>query len=113
MTWTIGHWIYLLGALLVLFTMFRRRGVVVPAIMATFLIGLAYHASFVDGIKVIFQASLYAAQELFTIFLIITVMVGLLKSLEASGADQFMLRPVEKLIIGPKIAFLWLSVVLA
>lgn len=111
MTWTIGHWIYLLGALLVLFTMFRRRGVVAPALVSTFLIGLAYHANIVNAVKVIFQASLYAAQELFTIFLIITVMVGLLKSIEASGADGFMLRPMEKLIIGPKIGFLLLSVV--
>lgn len=111
MTWTLGHWVYLLGAILVLLTMLRRRGVVVPAILATFFIGLAYHENVVGGIGTIFQASLFSAQKLFNIYLIITVMVGLLKTLEASGADQLMLRPIEKLISGPKIAFLLLAAV--
>lgn len=111
MAWTLGHWVYLIGAILVLFTMIRRRGVVVPSVVATFCIGLVYHANIVDGIGTIFQASLFSAQKLFNIYLIITVMVGLLKTLETSGADQLMLRPIAKLIAGPKIAFLLLAIV--
>lgn len=111
MTWTLGHIVYLIGAVLVLVAMITRRGVVVPAVVATFLIGLVYHQNVVSGIGTIFEASLFSAQKLFNIYLIITVMVGLLKTLEASGADQLMLRPIEKLISGPKIAFLLLAVV--
>lgn len=111
MVWTLGHWVYLIGAVLVLLTMIKRRGVVVPTVVATFFIGLVYHENVVDGIGTIFQASLFSAQKLFNIYLIITVMVGLLKTLEASGADQLMLRPIEKLIAGPRIAFLLLAVV--
>ncbi len=86
MAWTISHWVYLLGAIVVLFTMLRRKGVVVPSILATFCLGLTYHHSIVAGIGTIFQASLFSAQKLFNIYLIIAVMVGLLKTLEAESS---------------------------
>ncbi|AQS56378.1 hypothetical protein [Novibacillus thermophilus] len=111
MAWTISHWVYLLGAIVVLFTMLRRKGVVVPSILATFCLGLTYHHSIVAGIGTIFQASLFSAQKLFNIYLIIAVMVGLLKTLEASQADRLMLRPIERWIVGPNVAFCILAIV--
>ncbi len=70
---TAAHWMYLVGTLVIIFTMLFRQNVVVPAILVTFLVGWIFSGSFTFGLQTIFNASLVAAGELFNIFLIIAI----------------------------------------
>ena len=67
------HYVYLLGVVAIIVSMMLRANVVVPAILATFLVALAYSGSVITGITAIFNGSLVAAKELFNIFLVIAL----------------------------------------
>ncbi|MGR3765943.1 hypothetical protein [Rossellomorea sp. NS-SX7] len=108
---TAAHWLYALVTLVVIVTMLFRRGVVLPTIVGTFLVACVYKGSFVGGFMAVFNANLVAARELFSIFLIITLMVALLNSLKDLGADQKMIIPIQKVMVNGHIAYFVLMVV--
>ncbi|EKN64354.1 hypothetical protein [Schinkia azotoformans] len=95
---TAAHWLYALFTVVVIVTMLFRRGVVLPTLIGTFFVAWVFKGSFVSGFQAVFNANLVAAKELFTIFLIITLMVALLNSLRALGADEKMILPIQKVI---------------
>lgn len=103
---TVSHWLYVIGVIIVVVTMVFRRNVVIPCVLFTFLIGWYYLGSVVGGVQVVFNASLVAAKGLFSIFLIIGLMVALLKSLSAVGADQLMVEPMNKLMSSPLVSYI-------
>lgn len=109
MSLTLSHWIYALITLAVIGTMLFRRGVVIPTLVGTFLIGWVYKGSIISGFQAIFNANLIAAKELFTIFLIITFMVALLSALRDIGADRRMIIPIQKVMINGHVAFFVLA----
>ncbi|SET27896.1 hypothetical protein SAMN05216389_10841 [Oceanobacillus limi] len=102
---TISHLLYGLFTLLIIGTMIFRKGVVLPTLLGTFIIAWVYKGSLVDGFTAIFNANLVAAQELFSIFLIITFMLALLNSLKDLGADIRMIQPVQKMMVNGHISF--------
>ena len=89
---TAGHWIYLLGMIVIIVVMIYRKNVVVPAVTATFVTAWVFTGSLADGLSSVFNASLVAATELFSIFLIIALITALLGALRAMGADQRMVH---------------------
>ena len=88
-----------------------RKGVVLPTLLGTFVIAWVYKGNVVEGFTAIFNANLVAAQELFNIFLIITFMIALLHSLRDLGADQRMIRPIQKWMVNGHVSFFVLVVV--
>ncbi|GAA0451583.1 hypothetical protein [Alkalibacillus silvisoli] len=108
---TLSHGLYALVTLIVILTMVFRRGVVLPTLLGTFLVAWVYSGSLITGFTSVFNANLTAAIELFSIFLIITFMVALLHSLKDLGADQQMIKPVEKFMTNGHVAFLILIVI--
>jgi hypothetical protein len=108
---TAAHWIYAIVTLLVILTMFFRKGVVMPTLLGTFLVAWVYKGSVVDGFTSVFNANLTAAKELFSIFLIITFMVALLHSLKDLGADRQMIAPIQKVMVNGHVAYVVLIVV--
>jgi hypothetical protein len=108
---TLAHWIYLLGVVAIVVTMIFRTTVVVPAVAATFIVAWAYSGSLVTALTSVFNASLVAARELFSIFLIIALMTALLGSLRRLGADVRMVMPFEHVMINGHIAFAVLALV--
>lgn len=111
MVLTLAHWIYLAGTLLIILTMLFKKNVVVPAIVVTFLVGLAYTGSFGIALQSTFRASLVAASSLFDIFLIIAVMTALLRSLKDLGADKKMIVPFQKVMVNGHVSYFVLIVV--
>lgn len=103
---TLAHWLYLLGVLVVIGTMIVRKNVVVPCIVFTLLIGAVYGGSLISGVSATFNASLVAAKGLFSIFLIISIMVAMLKSISITGADRFMVAPLRVLMVNPLVSYL-------
>nr|WP_202406549.1 hypothetical protein [Virgibacillus massiliensis] len=85
--------------------MILRKGIVLPTLLGTFIIAWVYKGSIIDGFTAIFKANLVAAQELFSIFLIITFMLALLHSLRDLGADKRMIQPIQKMMINGHVSF--------
>lgn len=102
---TLAHWVYLAGTIIIIFTMLFKRNVVVPAIVVTFFVALAYTGSFGIALQSTFRASLVAASSLFDIFLIIAVMTALLRSLKDVGADQKMIIPFQKVMVNGHVSY--------
>ncbi|MDI3534641.1 MAG: hypothetical protein PWQ82_1006 [Thermosediminibacterales bacterium] len=103
---SVSHWLYVIGVLVVVLTMIIRRNVIIPCLVFTFLIGWVFKGSFIDGIMVMFNASIVAAKDLFSIFLIIGLMVAMLKSLSVTGADRLLVLPLQKMMKSPLISYI-------
>jgi hypothetical protein len=103
---TFAHWLYAFITLAVITTMLFRKGVVLPTLLGTMLVAWVYSGSMVGGLKAVFNANLVAAKELFSIFLIITFMVALLKSLKDLGSDQKMIAPIQKIMVNGHVAYM-------
>ncbi len=104
------HWMYLLGALVIIVTMIFRKNIVVPSIVFTILVAWVYKGSLIFGFQSLFNADLYAANQLFNVFLVISLMVAMLKAASSIGADQLIIKPVQKLMVSPTVAYLILAV---
>lgn len=103
---TAAHWTYLAGIVVIIAVMIARRNVVVPAVIATFLTAWCYSGNLIKALAAIFNASLTAAGELFSIFLIIAIITALLGGLRAMGAERRMVRPFRALMRNSRMAFL-------
>jgi len=104
-----AHWAYLAGVLVIIFTMAIRANVVVPSILATAIVSLAWSGSLITAVGSIFSASMVAASELFNIFLIIALMTALLNSLKHIGADIRMVRPFRAVMTNGHSAYIILA----
>jgi hypothetical protein len=114
MSWDAAHIIYALGAVTVVLAMLFRKGVIIPSLVTTFLLGWAYKGGLADGaiagLAAIYNANIMAAKELFSIILLIAFMVGMLNALKELGADQKMIVPIQRLIINGHVAY-WVLVI--
>jgi len=108
-TISLVHWVYLAGVASIVLSMALRANVVVPAILATFAVALAYSGNPVAATIAVFNGSLVAAKELFSIFLVIALMTSLLNALRTLGADQLMVQPFRRIITTGPIAYLVLA----
>lgn len=102
---TAAHWIYLAGIVVIIAVMIARKNVVVPAVVATLVTAWVFTGSMVKGLTSVFSASLTAASELFSIFLIIALITALLGALRAMGAERRMVKPFQALMRNGRIAF--------
>jgi hypothetical protein len=108
---TAAHWVYLVGVVTILATMLARKNIIVPAVMFTFLTAITFTHSLTGGLAGVFNASLVAAQELFSIFLIIALVTGMLGALQALGADTKMVMPFRPVMRNGHLAFWTLAAV--
>lgn len=106
-----AHWAYLIGVLAIIATMSFRANVVVPSVLATFFVALAWSGSPITAIGSIFSASFVAAKELFNIFLMIALMTALLNSLKALKSDVRMIQPFRAVMVNGHVAYIVLTAV--
>ncbi|RCW45837.1 hypothetical protein DFQ14_102138 [Halopolyspora algeriensis] len=102
---TAAHWVYLAGVVVIIAVMIMRKNVVVPAVAATFFTAWVFTGSLPTGLSSVFNASLVAASELFSIFLIIALITALLGSLRALEADKRMIMPFQRIMRNGSLAF--------
>jgi hypothetical protein len=108
---TAAHWAYVAGVVAVVLTMVLRANVVVPSIVATFAVTLAWTASPVGALSSIFNASFVAAKELFNIFLVIALITALLNALKALRSDVRMVQPFRVVMTNGHSAFFILAAI--
>lgn len=106
-----AHWMYLAGVVVIIAVMIMRKNVVVPAVAATFLTAWLFTGNFITGLSSVFNASLTAASELFSIFLIIALVTALLGALRALGSDKRMVKPFQGVMRNGTLAFIVLALV--
>lgn len=106
-----AHWVYLLGVAIIVLTMICRANVVVPSVIATFLVTLAWTHSPVSAVASIFNASFTAAKELFNIFLVIALMTALLNALKVLRSDIRMVEPFRAVMKNGHTAYFVLAAI--
>jgi len=108
---TAAHWAYLAGVVAVVLTMVLRANVVVPSIVATFAVALAWTHGPIGALGSIFNASFVAAKELFNIFLVIALITSLLNALKALRSDVRMVQPFRAVMTNGHTAFFILAAI--
>jgi hypothetical protein len=110
---TIGaaHWVYLAGVAIIVVTMILRANVVVPSVVATLLVTLAWTQSPVTAVGSVFNASFTAAKELFNIFLVIALMTALLNALKVLRSDIRMVEPFRAVMKNGHAAYFVLAAI--
>jgi len=108
---TAAHWLYLAGVVAIIITMIMRANVVVPAIVATFVVSLAYSGSVISGLQSVFNGSLVAAKELFNIFLVIALMTSLLNALKSLRSDIRMVDPFRRIMVNGHVGYVVLAAI--
>lgn len=108
---TASHLLYALVTVSVIVVMFFRKGVVIPTLLGTFVIGWVFAGDAISGFKAVYLSNLTAAKELFTIFLIIALMTALLASLRDIGADRRMILPIQRMMVNGHVAYIVLVLV--
>lgn len=106
-----AHWVYLVGVLVIILTMILRANVVVPSIVATLLVVLAWTGSPVAALGSIFNASFVAAKELFNIFLVIALITALLNALKELRSDVRMVEPFRVVMKNAHVSFFILALI--
>ena len=109
---TLPHILFALFILAVMVTMALRKDVVIICVVGSLVVGFTYHQSLVPTIQSLFNGMIVAAGELMTIIMIISLMVAMLKALNALGADYKMFYSLRKLIQGPAAAFMALGAIM-
>lgn len=114
---TLAHWFYLATVFAIFTAIAFRRGVIVPSIIGVIGLGLlsgSADATILDiiirSVQILFAALLNSGVALFDIMLLIALMVAMLSSLKEQGADQKMIAPMKKIMVGPRSAFFSLSI---
>ncbi|QOZ31938.1 hypothetical protein [Bradyrhizobium sp. CCBAU 53421] len=106
-----AHWVYLLGVAVIVLTMIWRANVVVPSVIATLLVALAWTHSPVAALASVFNASFTAAKELFNIFLVIALMTALLNALKVLRSDIRMVEPFRAVMKSGHTAYFVLAAI--
>lgn len=106
-----AHWVYLIGLAVLIATVVAKKNVIAPAIIATFLTGLAYRGSFTMGLGSIFNAAIAGTRELLPVFIIIALVTAMLGAMRALGADVLMIRPLSGFFRNGHISYVLLAVV--
>jgi hypothetical protein len=106
-----AHWIYLIGLAVLIATVVAKKNVIAPAVIATFLTGLAYQGSFTMGLGAIFNAAITGTRELLPIFIIIALVTAMLGAMRELGADAIMVRPLSRLFRNGHVSYVVLAVV--
>ena len=114
---TAAHWTFLFFVVVILVSIGFRRGVVIPSIVGIFVLALVSSpgggvtlGDLIYAVQVVFKALVNSGTKLFDIMLIIALMVAMLRSLQAQGADQIMVAPLKRLMTGPRSAFIVLVI---
>lgn len=99
------HWIYVLFIILIIGFMVMRRDTTFVSIAGIFLIAITATGSLSASVSSIFGSFIYAITELLPTILVISIIVGMSKTLTSTGINDVMISPFVKLIKTPSLAY--------
>lgn len=104
------HGLYALFIFIIIALMVMKKDVVIACLLGSFCLAFVYHKSLMSTIQPLSEGLTATAGEFLTIILIISLMVAMLKYLNALGADHKL--SMSKLIKGPTAACIALALVM-
>lgn len=99
------HWFYLVGVLVILFTMILRKDTPLVCIAFLFGIGLVGKCSLAGGIQTIFSSIIYAISEFREVITTIALITAFSKCIQELGSDALLMRPVSKVMRTPAVSW--------
>ncbi|MDQ6596482.1 hypothetical protein [Bacillus salipaludis] len=99
------HWIYVVFIALIIGFMVMRRDTTLVCIAGIFLIAITATGSLSASVSSIFNSFAYAITELLSTILVISIIVGMSKTLTDTGINDVMISPFTKLIRNPTLAY--------
>jgi hypothetical protein len=99
------HYIYMLLILLIIILMVMKKDIILACILGLFIIGALYNKSVLDGIQTIYKGIIVSGNEFWSIIVTISLIVAMSNALRDIGADVVMVKPFNKFIKTPSIAF--------
>ncbi len=104
-TLTPVHWLYLVGVLVILFTMILRKDTPLVCIAFLFGIGLVGQRSLAGVIQTIFSSIIYAISEFREVIATIALVTAFSKCLQELGSDALLMKPVSKIMRTPAVSW--------
>ena len=99
------HWFYLVGVLVILFTMILRKDTPLVCIAFLFGIGIVGKCSLAGGIQTIFSSIIYAISEFREVIATIALVTAFSKCIQELGSDALLMRPVSKVMRTPAVSW--------
>ncbi|WP_251554391.1 hypothetical protein [Neobacillus muris] len=99
------HWIYVIFIALIIGFMVMRRDTTIVCIAGIFLIAITATGSLAHAVSSIFTSFIYAITELLSTILVISIIVGMSRTLTTTGINDVMISPFRKLIRNPGLAY--------
>lgn len=96
LTWI--HWFYLLFVVMVVVSMVYRKDTAIFCTIGIFLLGLFATGDLLLSVSSIFSSFLYTFNQLLSLILVISVIVGMTQVLNRSGVNEMLVLPFAKLI---------------
>ena len=104
------HFIYVAVVFVCIVLMLCRKDIVIICVLGTLLIGAIHTGSAIASVQVLFKALMVAGEDLFSIMLVISLMVAMLRVLNKMGVDYLMFLPFKRAITGANQSYLFLGV---
>ncbi|MFV0497429.1 MAG: hypothetical protein ACK5L0_04545 [Candidatus Fimivivens sp.] len=99
------HYVYIFMTAVIIAALMFKKEIVLPCIIGVLLIGLVHSGNIITTIQIIYNALVASSAEFMGIIVVIALVVSMSRSLSAIGADALMIRPFQKVINSPKVAF--------
>ncbi|WP_421384082.1 hypothetical protein ACOJQI_05885 [Bacillus salacetis] len=106
------HWLYLVFIGLIIIFMVFRKDTTIVCIAGIFLIALLAKGSLTSSVSSVFNSFIFAITELLSTILVISIIVGMSKSLTKTGINDVMISPFAKLIKTPALAYWTIGIVM-
>lgn len=106
------HYIYLIGVIVILTVMICRKDTPAVCVGFLFLLGWVGIGNLAGGIRVVFNAILYAATQFMEIIATIALVTALSRCLSDLGSDYLMMRPASRVMKNPLAAWWVLGIVM-
>ena len=99
------HFVYLAFVVLIFGALLLKKDIVFPCLLGIFAVGLTFSGSVVKAVSSIYNTLIYAGNEFWGIIVIISLVVAMSKALRDMGADELMIAPLKKIMIGRNWAY--------
>lgn len=106
------HGVYVLFVVLIIGCLLWRKDTTLVCIAGIFVIGCMASPSLTSAVSGVFNSFIYAIKELLGTILIISIIVGMGRSLLASGINEALISPFTHLMRGPTMAYWTVGIVM-
>lgn len=100
------HYVYIIMTVLIIIALLMKKEIVLPCVIGIFLMGLVFSGGNpITSIQIMYNSLVASGSEFLGIIVVIALVVSMSRTLAAIGADEIMIRPLQKVIRSKKVAF--------